>query len=335
MLMGKLLIVGGTGFFGKSILHSYFTEEIQRHGIDRIAVVSRHASDLRGATTNRCRADIEFIDCDVRELTTLLDADIVIHAAASSDARRYRSDPIGERSIIVDGTRRILELVGQRETPVQLLYVSSGAVYGPQPTSVLTLAENAAFADEPDPAKRAYMDAKRTAEALVLSASRDKNIAASIARCFAFVGPALPLNQHFAIGNFIGDAVRRRPIAVTATRRVIRSYMFSDDLVDWLLAVAKASSTDCPIFNVGSDEAVCVRDLAVMIGEIADVDVTLPDLAEPEVLHRYVPSTDRARARLGVSTRFSLRRAIEETLRRQLAQTRTLFASRITAFGAA
>ena len=40
--------------------------------------------------------------------------------------------------------------------------------------------------------------------------------------------------------------------------------MFSDDLVDWLLAVAKASSTDCPIFNVGSDEAVCVRDLAVM-----------------------------------------------------------------------
>lgn len=320
--MGKLLVIGGSGFFGKSILQSYVAGDLRQHGIEAIALISRHASILRSTLPRSAETRVEFFDSDIRNLTTLLDADIVIHGAASSNTRRYRDDPNGERSIIVDGTKRILELARRAERVVRVLYVSSGAVYGPQPAGVTALAESSPFSNEPDQTKRVYMDAKRTAEDLVASASQKEKIVTSIARCFAFVGPALPFDQHFAIGNFIGDALKKRQIVVVSANRVVRSYMFADDLVEWLLAVAKSSSTDCPIFNVGSDVPVCIRDLATLIGELAGVGVSLPKLEASGTVNRYVPSTVLARTKLGLTMRFSLRNAIEETIQRCLAQAR-------------
>ena len=92
----------------------------------------------------------------------------------------------------------------------RFLLVSSGAVYGTQPAQVSHI--NESFNGAPDtlnPAS-AYGEGKRSAEMLCTLASSPRlNI--TIARCFAFVGPYMQLDAHFAIGNFISDAVQGRP----------------------------------------------------------------------------------------------------------------------------
>ena len=314
--MTKLLVIGGSGFFGKSILDFYLSGALGRYGIDRMAIVARNASDLRqGAVVQRAER-LELLDSDVRALKSLMGSDIVIHAASSSNAQRYSDDPAGERSVIIDGTARVLKLAEQSDQPVRIVYVSSGAVYGPQPANVSKLDEDAPFTNEPNAARRAYAEAKRSAEFCVRSIASSKAVQCAIARGFAFVGPNLPLDQHFAIGNFLRDALRGGPITVKSTNRVVRSYMFADDLVDWLLKIAVSCSSECPVYNVGSDDPVCLRDLAGMIGEIAKVAVSFPELDSSADVDRYVPCTDRAYKDLGVTMRFPLRVSIVETLRR-------------------
>ncbi len=289
-------------------------------GIDRIVAVARRASGLRAEVPELCSRAVELVDTDVLRLDSTFDADVVIHAAASSDAKRYQVDPAGETRIIVEGTCRVCDVVKHARRRPRLLYVSSGAVYGRQPAGVAALGESAPQTADADPDKDAYAQAKRTAEAIVRDLAESSGVAARIARCFAFVGPWLPLDRHFAIGNFIGNALRGEPIEVRARHAVIRSYLHADDLSVWLLRLATAEGEGCATFNVGSDEAVSIRDLAALVAAAGGVGVSVS--APPargiadgaDRTDRYVPDVGKARSELGLAVTIPLREAVGRTL---------------------
>ena len=320
--MKTLLLTGGTGFFGRSILDAFGRGLLAPFGIGRIVAVARHASHLRVEAPGLCGAAIELVDADVLRLDSTFDADVLIHAAASSDARRYRVDPAGEARIIVEGTRRVCEVVRSAARRPHLLYVSSGAVYGRQPAGVAALGEGAPQTPDADPDKATYAQAKRAAEAIVRDLAESNSVPVRIARCFAFIGPWLPLDQHFAIGNFIGNALRGEPIEVRARHPVIRSYLHADDLAVWLLRLATAEGERCETFNVGSDEAISIRDLASLVAEVGAVGVLLDALPAGGIADaavrtdRYVPDVGKARDELGLAVTIPLREAVERTLKR-------------------
>ncbi|KPC52262.1 NAD-dependent epimerase/dehydratase family protein [Amantichitinum ursilacus] len=307
-----LLVIGGTGFFGKSILDAFIDGALTPWQIGRVIVLARHASALPMQFPEFATPGIEYIDADIARSDALPAADIVIHAAASTDARDYLTRPVTERQNILAGTLNYCRLAPIFHAHSQIVYASSGAVYGPL-EALIPVREDAPMRDidaMPE-GKRPYAAAKRDAEQAI-KALGQAGLRVSIARCFAFIGRWLPRDQHFAIGNFIQNGLDGTPIVVKATHPVYRSYMHADDLVTWLLHIAAASAADCPTFNVGSDQSLTMAQIAGHVAQHFKVplQIAVPTSA---TIDWYVPSIDKAQQQLGVALRFDLAQAIAAT----------------------
>lgn len=314
--MKTLLVIGGTGFFGKSILDAFGRGLLKPWDVTHVIVMSRHADLLLKTAPQLVNRNVTLLSADITATDFLPFADYVIHAAASTDVRDYTSQPEQEKLNIQAGTYHYCELAKKFHVKSKIVYVSSGAVYGVQPPNVDKLDELYLSHDlqSMEAGKQDYAVAKRDAELAIIQLGVD-GLNVSIARCFAFVGCWLPRDQHFAIGNFIGDVLNKRPIVVKAKHQVYRSYMYADDLVEWLMTIADHASTDCSIYNVGSDQAILVGDLAKELSEHYNVLAEVPLITETKI-DRYIPSIKKAKAELGLNLKHDLISSIHETIRK-------------------
>jgi dTDP-glucose 4,6-dehydratase len=252
-------------------------------------------------------------DLDITNCRHLPFADYVIHAAASTDAKNYLSRPEQEKKNIQLGTANFCILAEQFLKNSKILYASSGAVYGQQPVTMSQVDESYELQDLAtlDLGKRDYAAAKRDGEHYI-QALGDNGLDVAIARCFAFVGLYLPRDQHFAIGNFIEDGLRGRPIVVKAQHAVYRSYLYADDLVSWLMTICDKSTPKCPIVNVGADEAILIGDLAKRVGNAFGLKADVPQFTS-QIIDHYVPAITKA-LDMGCRQPFSLNDAIKKTI---------------------
>jgi len=313
--VSTLLVIGGTGFFGKSILDSFKRGALEQWGIGRVIAMSRNAESLRKEAPQLISTGVELYSADITTTATLPAADIVIHAAASTDAARYLSRPLEEQRNIQAGTYNYCKLAKTFHAGSKILYVSSGAVYGKQPEGMTHIPEEYEANDllELPEGKRDYAIAKRDAEKVIINLGQ-QGLSVSIARCFAFVGPWLPRNQHFVIGNFIEDGLRGRAVTVKARNKVYRSYMYADDLVEWMMTIAVNANSECPVYNVGSDQAIMIGDLAKFVANQFGVDAQVPEITDMTVEH-YIPSTEKANRELGLKLQHDLLSAIRYTVK--------------------
>jgi nucleoside-diphosphate-sugar epimerase len=255
----RILVTGGTGFVGTWLLKSL--EHANRElGLDlTLTLITRNVMDF--SKKQPSLADwVKTIECDIVSVGVLEPYDFVIHGATPASATLNDEDPATMRRAIVGGMQSLLDGL-EASGAVPLLFTSSGAVYGPQLATMQSRPE-----DHENPlaeltTKNAYVDGKREAEAMALAASLSGGPSLRLARMFAFVGPYLPLNTHFAIGNFIRDGISGGPIKVRGDGTAVRSYMYAADMVVALLAVLVRGQTNRP-YNVGSPEAISMRDLA-------------------------------------------------------------------------
>jgi dTDP-glucose 4,6-dehydratase len=141
-----------------------------------------------------------------------------------------------------------------------------------------------------------------------------------IARCVSFVGPHLPLNAHFAIGNFIRDALAGGPIRINGDGTPCRSYLYMADLAIWLWTILFRAPA-CRPYNVGSGESVTILETARAVAASATpaltVTVALTPMLGNSPLQRYVPNVFRSRVELKLNVEIGLRDAISRTLHAQ------------------
>jgi nucleoside-diphosphate-sugar epimerase len=314
--MASLLVIGGTGFFGKSILDFFQRNLLEKWEVDNLIIMARNPDELQKNHSQLITSKVKLLKGDIATINELPFADYVIHTAASTDARNYHLAPLKERFNIIRGTLNYCELAKKFHQKSKIVYVSSGAVYGPQPHDLEKIPENFIFldADQLHENKRDYAYAKRDSEKAIIDLGLS-GLNVSIARCFAFVGHWLPLNQHFAIGNFINDGLHNRKIKVNTTHKVYRSYMYADDLVEWLMTIAEKSNASCPIYNVGSDQEILINDLALKIGNLFNQEVDYEPFTS-DYIDRYIPDISKAKKELNLNLEYDLIRTIITSVER-------------------
>ncbi|NVO08316.1 MAG: NAD-dependent epimerase/dehydratase family protein, partial [Rhodoferax sp.] len=162
----------------------------------------------------------------------------------------------------------------------------------------------------------AYGNGKRAAEWLAANHAAQTGCAVSIARIFALLGPGMPLNGPFAAGNFVRDILGGQPIRIQGDGRPMRSYLYVGDLVVWLLRILESGASG-QAYNVGSEQAISIRDLAQGVAQAAGVDARLEiaSSAAPQTLPpRYVPDTRKARHELQLAESTPFQAALTKTL---------------------
>ncbi|MBB4631493.1 dTDP-glucose 4,6-dehydratase [Sphingosinicella soli] len=314
----RLLVTGGTGFIGSWLVETVLRANAERGADIRLAVLTRapeHA--CRTAPHAFVNEAVELIAGDVTTIEPKLGSiDACIHAATDVGEPVRAADHLAVFDSCVTGTRRILDACiagGARH----FLLLSSGAVYGTQPTNIDNMPELMLWApDTSDPAS-GYGEGKRAAEWLASAYAARANFSVAIARIYALIGPNLPLHGNFAAGNFIRDALAGMPVRIKGDGRSLRSYLYMADACIWLLRMiataAPSGARQC--YNLGSEKAISIAELAqrVVLGSGQSVEVMTQGLS---VLPppRYVPNTGKARAALGVAEYTDLDTAIGKTI---------------------
>jgi nucleoside-diphosphate-sugar epimerase len=313
----RIFVTGGTGFFGCWLLESFAWANDKLNLGASMLVLSRNPDAFaKKAPHLAAHPAIRFCVGDVRSFAFPSgDFSHVIHAATDASARLNDEEPLSMFETVLEGTRRTLEFARQCGAP-KFLLTSSGAVYGRQPPDVTHIPEDYQGAPDSTDPRSAYGEGKRAAELLCALYAKQYGLEVRIARCFAFVGPYLPLDIHFAIGNFIRDGLWGGPIRVKGDGTPYRSYLYAADLAIWLWMILLRGQS-CRAYNVGSKQALTIGELAslVALAFTPPTAVQIAKVATPgNLAERYVPSIRRAESELNLRQVIGLADGIQRTI---------------------
>jgi dTDP-glucose 4,6-dehydratase len=276
----RILLTGGSGFIGRWMMDSFILANRQ-HNLKAMMFATMAHTQIQ-ETEEVCTVIWDLTTgCYPNQWPGVITH--CIHAACPSCAVPPVSD-LEMFKTIINGTQNVMKWCAENEAK-HVLYLSSGAsVYR---------------SDTP------YGLAKKAAEMVCKLYTKDYSMQVSIARIYTLVGPGLPLDGHFAIGNFIRDAIAGRPVQVIGGASSLRSYLYISDAATrlWELAISPFERS-----TVGSPNIISIRDLAGLVGKVlhAHVSYTLGTCQADT----YLPPSN---AHLGRAPRVSLEDAILKT----------------------
>jgi dTDP-glucose 4,6-dehydratase len=315
-LAGKrLFITGGTGFIGRWLLETLkYANELYDLDVSATILTRNPTAFHKKAPHLSGYHAFSFVAGDVRNFDFPGGRfSHVIHAATDASAELNEKDPRLMFDTVLEGTRRTLDF-SLESGAEKFLNLSSGAVYGVQHSDMPRISEGYMTARDCTLSINAYAEAKRAAEMLCAIYGKQFGLKISTARIFALLGPCLPLDTHFAAGNFICDAIAGKKIVVKSSGAAERSYLYTTDLVTalWVMLLKAQPGRS---YNVGSETPISIKLLAQRVSELLGkegCDILGQDDATWNP-GRYVPDTRLLRESLGISQKVSLDEAILRT----------------------
>ncbi len=297
----SVLVTGGTGFFGQNLCEYL----VQLNQNIKIFALARNEVSIPGVT---------FIKHDTtKPFEFNIEVDFIIHAATPVVQNDGKFEET--MSIIVNGTQMVLDFAKKMNVK-KVLLVSSGAAYGEDLQYQKPIKETDHLSGLFFNPKSAYGSGKRISELMGLEWARKNDQHLAIARCFAFSGKYLPLDNHLAIGNFVRMAMsEEKCIKILSDGSAVRSYLDAEDLCEWLLTILlKANSGE--IYNVGSKHEISIKELAHKVASLipgTKVEILGKPL-ETNFRNCYVPSTEKAETILGLKEKVTLEESIKKMI---------------------
>lgn len=313
----RIFITGGTGFFGCWLLESFLWANEKLELNAQAVVLTRDAEKFGRKVPHLAHHPaISLHEGDVQSFKFPAgEFSHIIHAATDASATLNATHPTEMLETVVFGTRRVLDFAASCKAR-KFLLTSSGAVYGRQPAQMTHIPESYAGAPDVTQSAAAYGEGKRIAELLCVLYARNHDFEVKIARCFAFVGPYLPLDATYAIGNFIRDGLNGNTICIQGDGTPRRSYLYAADLTIWLWKMLFHAPSG-RAYNVGSEQELSIAKVAYAtkqaFNDSINVEIKEQALSGAPV-QRYVPSVARARDELGLQPTFDLAQSLQKTI---------------------
>ena len=311
-----IFMTGGTGFFGTSLLYSLLQVKSTRVININITILTRNILSFKKKHPVLYQSD--FIHCIQGNV---VDFDFpsqrfskIMHLATTSANETFNDeDQLRKYKMLTNGTERVMQFA-KKCGATKVFFTSSGVAYGDLPEGKVK--ESYIGAPITTDPLTALGQGKRSAEFIISYYANKYNIDYVIARCFSFVGPGLPLDIHYAIGNFVMDALTQESVNISGDGSQVRSYLDIRDLVVWLLTLL-AKQNNSEVYNVGSDYEISVKDLAFLVRDIiapekpVKIHNNIKNNTGNFIRNWYVPNIDRAREEFNLSVWTSLDLSIE------------------------
>jgi dTDP-glucose 4,6-dehydratase len=281
----EILLYGGTGFIGCWVTESLLYADLELNLGLKVTIVTRRIESAKLRFSNYVNNKVTYIEHNfaTSALQMKFNSDFIFHGSTpTSNATGF----INEQEILTASRNAALHAIQSKSTKfksTKVTHLSSGIIYGNQSMEMLARSE----LDNPAIELSVYGKAKLEIDKILNTAYAEEKIDFQSPRLFAFAGPNLQLNAHFAVGNFLLNGLRGEPINIRGNPKTIRSYMYPSDLVRSLLSVAVQSNY--MNINIGSPEPISMMQLAKLISEItsnSEVILTNPTVESSN----YVPS---------------------------------------------
>ena len=288
----EILIYGATGFIGTWLTSSMlFADSLLGLNLD-LKIVTRNAKaagQIFGKELSKHH--VYQHNLSISEPNETITADLIFHGATPSRSATGSNDARGMVAATVNAAKHAAQVKSRNIDKPHVIHLNSGAIYGEQTTRLRSESDSPINSD-----LNPYVESKLGADAILLEAERNGLIDFQSPRLFAFSGPLLPLNEHFAIGNFLSDGLKNQIIEVKGNPMTTRSYMYPADLVKVLLQLPIVNGND-PI-NIGSNVSITMQELALLISDMTSNKGVY--FSKPEsIVNHYVPSTTNLEKAIG------------------------------------
>ena len=261
--MKKVIITGGAGFIGTSLVKALLDNDIEKILIiDDLSTGSK--SNLDNLLSNK---KIEFIESRIEDINNIDELfenyDFCYHLAAGVGVQ-YIMDNLSESLLTnILATHKVLEACQVNNLPV--LLTSTSEVYGVAEDKVWT-EETKSLIGPTTKLRWSYAASKMIDEFIALSLYEEGKISPIIVRLFNIIGPNQLSKFGMVVPRFIEAAVNDEDILIHGDGSQSRSFTWVDDVVTYLIKLAELKAYG-EIFNIGQTEEITIEELAKLIIE--------------------------------------------------------------------
>ena len=309
-------IVGGGGFMGLWLTEAITALNDEFGFASRITIQTLNDSFLSlHAPHLKSRRDVTVVCSDCRNTILPKATQFIFYCATPTNPHIQQTEPTETSSVVVDGLRSMFESARLLPDLRNILYVSSGMVYGAQPFEVERQAEDSFQPFDPSVLSNSCSESLRFAEAICSGYRNEARLPVVIARGFAFLGPYQLPTIAWALHNFIADAMQDRPIRILGDGESVRSYLYASDAAVWFLRLLVEGKSGS-VYNVGSPDGIRLADAAELVSRRFNKKPSVNLLAQPAHLRktRFVPDISKIHKEFGMAVSVNVERAIAETI---------------------